>query len=59
MIVACRDDVLSWATRRSGARSIAALQDTLRVEQLETCISLNAKGVMDRYSGMRSQHMSL
>ena len=34
--------------RRSGARSIASLQETLRTEQLETCVMLNLKGCLDR-----------
>ena len=43
-----RDDILAWALRRSGARSVAALQETLQSEQVETCIMLNVKGTLDR-----------
>eukprot|EP00887_Chlorella_sp_A99_P004017 scaffold11.g4017.t1 len=45
-----RDDILAWAARRSGARSIAALAASLKPAQLDACVNLNVKAALDRTS---------
>ena len=47
-----RDDILSWATRRSGARCIAALNASLKSSQLDTCVAWNTASCMSRLAAM-------
>ncbi|KAL4854024.1 Transcription-associated protein 1 [Chlorella vulgaris] len=47
-----RDDILSWAARRSGARCIAALNASLKTTQLETCVAWNTAASMHRITTM-------
>ncbi|KAL4439666.1 hypothetical protein ABPG75_002667 [Micractinium tetrahymenae] len=47
-----RDDILSWAARRSGARCIAALNASLKTTQLETCVAWNSASCMNRMGVM-------
>ena len=50
--ICCRDDILSWAARRSGARCIAALNASLKTSQLETCVAWNTATCMNRVGTM-------
>lgn len=47
-----RDDILAWAARRSGTRSIAALAASFRAEQLATCVQLNVAAATTRIAGV-------
>ena len=47
-----RDDILAWAARRSGSRSIAALAGSLKPAQLDACVNLNVKAAMERAAQM-------
>jgi hypothetical protein len=50
--VGCRDDILAWAARRSGARCIAALNTSLKSTQLETCVAWNTATCLNRIGNM-------
>lgn len=43
-----RDDILAFAARRSGARSIAALAQNFKTAQLETCVDHNVSAAGER-----------
>lgn len=43
-----RDDVLTWAVRRSGARTVAALGGSLSPAALQKCVAGNVRAALDR-----------
>ena len=47
-----RDDVLTWFSKRTNSRSIAALHGSLRPHQLEACTNLNVRSALERAASM-------
>ena len=43
-----RDEILTWACRRAGTRSIGALNSQLQPRQLAPVVGNNVRGVLER-----------
>ncbi|KAL6768445.1 hypothetical protein ACKKBF_B39155 [Auxenochlorella protothecoides x Auxenochlorella symbiontica] len=47
-----RDDILAWAARRSGSRSVAALSSSFGPAQIQTCVAMNVKAATERVAAV-------